>query len=64
MTRKGRYSTENFALDYERMDIELSTPREVAGGLMLARQRGAIDQTWWSKRLIEMPGRFGWTSHL
>ena len=33
-----------------------SRPRPVEGGLKARSTRGAIAQTWWSERFIEVPG--------
>ncbi len=41
-----------------------STPIEVEGGIKAKSRRGAIGDTWWSKKWVELLESFGWKSRL
>ncbi len=41
-----------------------SKPRKVEGGIKAKSKRGAIGDTWWSKRWVKVLESFGWTNRL
>src|SRR5919108_5825421 len=50
--------------DYEWDYYSESTPRRVAGGIKTKSERGAIGETWWSKRWVHVLESFGMGARL